>query len=108
MLRKLNKTTLLLVILAIAFFTFLLLRSSNDQPGPPMQHGPTGSFSYYSIGKSLSLAPEQCEAAFPGLNREIENAVAQGPVQLNRLKNDTPGLVQGRIKNGKVRICMLD
>lgn len=101
MLRKLNRITLLFVILTIAFFTFLF-RSPNGQPEPLSQHGPAGSVPSYAVGESLSLAPDQCEAAFPGLNKEIENAVSIGPVQLKRLKDDIPGLVQGRIKNGKV------
>jgi len=54
------------------------------------------------LGKSLFLADEQCVAAFPGLTKEIKNAVAEGPFDFRRLRDDLPGLVQGRIKHGKV------
>jgi len=37
---------------------------------------------------------------------EIENAIAEGPFQLRRLRDDLHGLVQGRIKDGKV-CCFL-
>lgn len=39
---------------------------------------------------------------FRGLTREIENAVAQGPFKLEKRPYDSDGLVQGRIKDGKV------
>jgi hypothetical protein len=37
---------------------------------------------------SLSLTDDQCAEAFPGLNREIENAIAQGPFELKRAPDD--------------------
>jgi hypothetical protein len=55
---------------------------------------------------SLSLTDDQCAEAFPGLNREIENAVAQGPFELKKGPDDIifSGSVKGRIKDGKVRL----
>ncbi|KAH8590787.1 glycosyl transferase family 90-domain-containing protein [Bisporella sp. PMI_857] len=54
--------------------------------------------------KSLFLSEDQCAKAFLVLNKEIDNAVAQGPFKLRRIQDNTPGLVQGRIKNGKLYI----
>lgn len=59
------------------------------------------------LKKSLFLTEEQCLPAFPGLTKEIGNAVAEGPFELRRLRDDLPGLVQGRIKDGKVRLWSL-
>lgn len=52
--------------------------------------------------QSLSLTEDQCAAAFPGLTKEIDDAVARGPFPLMRQPDHHTGLVQGRIKNGKV------
>ena len=52
--------------------------------------------------ESLVLTEEQCRATFPGLTNEIDDAVARGPFDLKREPDDYTGLVQGRIKNGKV------
>jgi len=53
---------------------------------------------------SLSLTDNQCAEAFPGLNREIENAVTQGPFEMKKGPDDIifSGSVKGRIKDGKV------
>lgn len=55
---------------------------------------------------SLFLAEEQCAAAFPGLFDQVDNAEAGGRFDLKRLKDDTAGLVQGRIKDGKVCLSL--
>ena len=52
--------------------------------------------------KSLVLTEEQCAVEFPGLTKEIAKAVAEGPFKLEKRPFDTDGLVQGRIKDGKV------
>ncbi len=52
---------------------------------------------------SLTLTDEQCHATFPGLTKEIDNAVARGPFELKRLADDQPGLVQAKLVDGKVR-----
>ena len=59
-----------------------------------------------NVRKSLFLQEEQCRVEFPELMKEIENAIAEGPFQLRRLRDDSHGLVQGRIKDGKV-CCFL-
>jgi hypothetical protein len=66
---------------------------------------PTKRLSQETLG-SLSLTDGECAEAFPGLNRETENAVAQGPFELKKGPDDIifSGSVKGRIKNGKVRL----
>src|ERR1700709_120772 len=53
--------------------------------------------------ENLSMTEEQCQDTFPGLTKEIDDAVARGPFELERARDDYTGLVQGRIENGKVR-----
>lgn len=52
--------------------------------------------------RNLSLDAEQCNAAFPGLTKEIDDAVAQGPFALKQTGDSGP--LQGRIKDGQVRV----
>lgn len=52
---------------------------------------------------SLFLTQAQCDAAFPGLTYDIEERVRNGPFLLER-KDGYMGQVQGRIKDGKVRV----
>lgn len=54
--------------------------------------------------RALGLAGEQCTVEFPGLEKEIENAVGDGAFVLKKAEDDVPGLIQGRIKDGKVCI----
>ena len=58
------------------------------------------------LKKSLFFGDEQCAVAFPGLTREVENATGEGHFELRRLRDDLPGLVQGRIKDGKVGVFL--
>lgn len=103
--RKPKKVTILLLILIVSFLTYLLWHNPQGTTGPLAQHG-SGAVHPLKAAvdpkNTLLLTADQCAAKFPGLNREIERAVAQGPVVLKRLKDGIPGLVQGRIKNGKV------
>lgn len=39
---------------------------------------------------------------FPALEREIDNAVAEGKFVLKKEREDVPGSIQGQIKDGKV------
>ncbi len=55
------------------------------------------------ILNTLSLNEHQCRATFPGLTKEIDDAVARGPFDLEKEPDDYAGLVQARIKDGKVR-----
>lgn len=58
--------------------------------------------------ENRALNEEQCRAAFPGLTKEIDDAVARGPFKLDKEPPDHQGLVQGRIKNGKLYIISAD
>ena len=49
----------------------------------------------------LSLDEAQCEAYFPGLTKEIDEVVAEGPFEVKRTGDMGP--LQGRIRNGQVR-----
>lgn len=48
------------------------------------------------------LTTNECLATFPGLTREIDEAVDRGLFQLKKMPYYTTGLVQGKIENGKV------
>jgi hypothetical protein len=50
---------------------------------------------------NLSLDEEQCNAYFPGLTKEIDDVVAEGPFVVKQTGDMGP--LQGRIKNGQVR-----
>lgn len=50
------------------------------------------------------MSAEECGATFPGLTKEVDDAVARGPFELHRRPNYTVGLVQGRIEDGKVGV----
>src|SRR5271168_2743428 len=69
-------------------------------------HG--GSFFAKNLSKntleSLSLTDAQCKAMFPGLTKEIDDAVSRGPFDLKKQKDNYAGLVQGRVKDGKLYI----
>jgi hypothetical protein len=107
MLRKLNPNVLL-VILIVVLLTILYHNTQGRTPTPLTQNIqaltiPSAAASR-DVRQSLFLTEEQCVDAFPAFDKEIKKAVAQGLFQLTRLRDDTPGLVQGRIKNGKVRV----
>jgi hypothetical protein len=102
--RHLNRTTLFLIAIALFAFTSYCLHNS-VLPGDPVrvEEAPRKGLSKWTL-TSLSLTEEQCDGAFPELNKEIENAVAQGPFEFKRARDDVPGSIQGRIKDGKVRL----
>ncbi|ESZ99550.1 DUF821 domain-containing protein [Sclerotinia borealis F-4128] len=50
------------------------------------------------ILQSLSLTEDQCVATFPGLTKEIDDAVARGSFPLKKQPDHHTGLVQGRIR----------
>jgi hypothetical protein len=52
--------------------------------------------------KSLFLTEDQCNAAFPGLTKEVDIAAAKGPFNLKKGPASVHGSVEGRIKDGKV------
>lgn len=50
------------------------------------------------VFKRLDMTTQECSAAFPGLMREIDMAVAQGPFKLKKMPSHATGMVQGRIE----------
>ncbi|KAL2263798.1 hypothetical protein VTK26DRAFT_5090 [Humicola hyalothermophila] len=51
---------------------------------------------------NLSLDEDECNIAFPGLTKEIDDAVAEGPFQVKQTGKLGP--LQGRIKDGQIYI----
>jgi hypothetical protein len=58
--------------------------------------------------ESLALTDAQCKAIFPGLMKEIDDAVARGPFGLKKQPADYAGLAQGRIRDGKLYIISVE
>lgn len=54
--------------------------------------------------ENLSLIEQQCRATFPGLMKEIDDAVTRGPFDLEKEPDDYTGMVQLRIKDGHIII----
>lgn len=69
-----------------------------------LQNGGLSKHPSKEILDSLFLTDAQCKATFPGLTKEIDDAVASGPFDLKKHPADYAGLVQGRIKDGKLYI----
>ncbi|OIW29052.1 hypothetical protein CONLIGDRAFT_645192 [Coniochaeta ligniaria NRRL 30616] len=96
--RRLRQTTLLLGCCLALYCLFFVFRT-------PVQAGPAATTKPWTLSpdllRNLSLDVEQCNAAFPGLTKEIDDAVAQGPFTLKQTGDSGP--LQGRIKDGQVR-----
>jgi hypothetical protein len=54
--------------------------------------------------ETLSLTEKQCRATFPGLMREIDDAVEDGPFDLEPNLGTGTGPLQAQIKDGKIWI----
>lgn len=93
--RSRNLQQLIFGVLFIITIVFITLKLSSRKPFQP-------SIRLSEPRSNLFLESQQCLAAFPENNKEIENAVKKGTVKLQRLPDNTKGLVQGRIKKGKV------
>lgn len=52
--------------------------------------------------QNLGMTEEQCLATFPGLTKELDHAKSMGKFKYAKLPEDTIGLIQGRIKNGRL------
>lgn len=100
--RRLRQMTLILGSCLV--FYCLLFVSRTPQPHRAAPAGPTRQ-PPAEILNNLSLDEDQCNAAFPGLTKEIDDVVAEGPF----LVKQTSGLgpLQGRIQNGQVRASSL-
>ncbi len=56
--------------------------------------------------ENLSLTEGECRTTFPGLMKEVDDAVARGPFILKKEPDNYTGLVQLRIKDGKVSLLV--
>ena len=104
--RRLRQTTLLFGgCLALYCLLFVYRNPLDDEGATPswLRQAPRRPLSPLSPGvlSNLSLTEEQCNAAFPGLTKEIDLAVAQGPFKVKQTGDSGP--LQGRIQDGKVR-----
>jgi hypothetical protein len=59
------------------------------------------------VFKRLDMTTQEFSAAFPGLMREIDMAVARGPFKLKKMPSHATGMVQGRIEDGKVGLFLV-
>jgi hypothetical protein len=92
-------------LLRVAILAFAVIGVYNFLSSPPIvriQNIFGTSYPSKEILKNPSLTEGQCRTTFPGLTKEIDDAVTRGPFQLERARDDYTGLVQGRIADGKV------
>ncbi|KAK3305338.1 glycosyl transferase family 90-domain-containing protein [Chaetomium strumarium] len=92
---KLRQITLVLGFI-LAFYCLVFVTRTPSSRGPSTKRPPR------EILNNLSLDEEQCNAYFPGLTKEIDDAVAQGPFQVKQTGDLGP--LQGRIKEGQIYI----
>ncbi|KAH8814888.1 hypothetical protein F5884DRAFT_154746 [Xylogone sp. PMI_703] len=104
--RTCGGTTRILLIVIFCLVALYRLRSYNLGyfGGEPGLRSANPRYPSAATPKSLSLTEEQCTAAFPLLNLEIEKASHEGPFELRKGPDDYSGSVQGRIRDGKLYI----
>jgi hypothetical protein len=73
--------------------------SSGNGSGDARHH-----YAHNELFDRLNQTENECRATFPDLTKEIDDAVARGPFNLTKAPDGHTGLVQGQIKDGKVRI----
>lgn len=100
--RSRNSVQVGLILLTVLICIYLYNKQSTDLRSSIFQFSVDGQEPSAGILQSLSLTEDQCAATFPGLTKEIDDAVARGPFPLKRQPDHHTGLVQGRIKDGKV------
>lgn len=96
--RRLRQLTLFLGFL-LALYCFLFVWRS---PETGEDFGVSAAKLTPELLNNLSLNEGQCNAAFPGLTKDIDDAVAQGPFQVKQIGDLGP--VQARIKDGQLHI----
>ncbi|KAK3331920.1 hypothetical protein B0T19DRAFT_397740 [Cercophora scortea] len=79
--------------------TLPLSDDDGDKVGAPRSRRPRLSS---KILDNLSLDEGECNAAFPGLTKEIDDIVAVGPFKVKNMGDFGP--LQGRIKDGQIHI----
>jgi hypothetical protein len=55
-----------------------------------------------SFTEQLNLAEEECAVHFPGWIRDVNDRISRGAFVFEKSNPDYQGMVQGRIKDGKV------
>ncbi|KAK0701475.1 glycosyl transferase family 90-domain-containing protein [Apiosordaria backusii] len=103
--RRITQITLVLGGLLVFYcFVFLWRTPSSSSSKPPSSKQQLSQRPLPpELLNNLSLDEDQCNAAFPGLTKEIDDAVAQGPFTMKRYSNNQ-GPLQGRIKDGQIYI----
>jgi hypothetical protein len=92
-----RQITLVLGLILAFYCLIFVTRAPASSKGPSRRKRPPPE-----ILNNLSLDEEQCNAYFPGLTKEVDDAVAQGPFQVKQTGDLGP--LQGRIKDGQVRV----
>lgn len=100
--RQLRQVTLVLGVCLVLYCLFFLSNtpakfgdeSRTSQAKPSSRHPPS------ELLNNLSLGEDECDAAFPGLTKEIDDTVAEGPFRVKQTGDGGP--VQGRIRDGQV------
>ncbi|KAK3350166.1 glycosyl transferase family 90-domain-containing protein [Lasiosphaeria hispida] len=102
--RQLRQVTLVLGVCLVLYCLFFLSNtpakfgdeSRTSQAKPSSRHPPS------ELLNNLSLGEDECDAAFPGLTKEIDDTVAEGPFRVKQTGDGGP--VQGRIRDGQITI----
>ncbi|CZT44505.1 uncharacterized protein RSE6_04679 [Rhynchosporium secalis] len=103
---KIQRAALFVTLVIVLYNIFALFTQGRSYPSLL----PSSLIKYPTKEKfeNRALSEEQCRATFPGLTKEIDDAVARGSFTFGREPSDSQGLVQGRIKNGKLYIISAD
>ncbi|KAL2016380.1 hypothetical protein VTK56DRAFT_3802 [Thermocarpiscus australiensis] len=98
--RRLRQLTLVLgcclVLYCLVFLSTTASSSSSDPQRRRWEPLPETTLN------NLSLTEDECNAAFPGLTKPIDDAVAEGPFTVKQTGDLGP--LQGRIKDGQIYI----
>ena len=106
--RRIRQLTLLLGLCLVAYCLIFIstppkLSHDDGRPKEDLARKPDQWLSP-DVLDNLFLDERQCAATFPGLMKEIDDTVAKGPFKVKH--TSARGPLQGRIKDGKVRISM--
>jgi hypothetical protein len=100
--RQMRQVMYLLGILLVIYFFLFTISGEAAEPSiwklqaysPPRRPA-------NHVLNNLSLDEKQCAAAFPGLTKEIDDVVAEGPFKVRDTGDLGP--IQARVKDGQVR-----
>lgn len=103
--RRLRPATLLLGVCLVVYCVLFITSPSGSGNQETSAHSPLTSNSKRltpELLNNLSLHEDECNTAFPGLTKDIDDAVGAGPFKLKQAGELGP--LQGRIKDGQVRV----